>query len=496
MQLLRHLSIRKRIFLMLVLLVSVNVAGAVVTLLYAYKTQNLYQESIARDLAALTAAQMLENALAEQKGLVTYYFLSHNLNWLEQLEKHEKDFQTWLVKARDTCTAEEGRGILNRIESLYIHYTFSRGKVIDLYKSGKEDEGAAMHPQVREQFFTLYNLCDEYKGLHERQISLSAKTYQRAAKWVTLLAWGAMPCSVLLGVFLAWVFTSEIIIPIRRLAFGEASNNQAANGDEVKALSEKMHALMQNVDKVQSKLDRSREQMLQTEKLAMVGKMAAGMAHTIRNPLTSVKMRLFTLERGLRLEAQQKEDFDVISEEIRHIDAILRNFLEFSRPPKLQMQPMSPSDVVDMTLQLLRHRLDSYNVTVTVNRTERLPQVMGDPDQIKEAIMNILLNACEAMGDKGGQIVISEEKGVVEPWGRVAIVRIKDNGPGIPVKIREQIMEPFFSTKEDGTGLGLSIVKRIMEEHGGWVHLHSQEGVGATFILGLVCKEKEAWLRS
>lgn len=491
----QRLSIRKRIFLMLTLLLGVNLSGAALTLWYAHETQHLYTLAISHDLEALTAAQQLENALAVQKGLVTYYLHSNDPVWLQELEKHRQKFQESLGKARDTTNNEEGRALLNRIESSYLAYAFARSKVIEFHEQGKDKEREALHPEVREQFYAIYKLCDEYRALHEHQIAASTKSYQHAASWVTALAWTAMPASVILAVVMAWIFLREIILPIRKLAYGE-SQALAADGDEFQALSDKMLTLMQNVDKVQSKLDRSREQMLQTEKLAVVGKMAAGVAHTIRNPLTSVKMRLFTLERGLSLEAQQKEDFDVISEEIRHIDSILRNFLEFSRPPKLQMQSMSPSDVVDMTLQLLRHRLDSYDVSVTVQRHERLPQVLGDPDQIKEALMNLLLNACEAMGEKGGQIKIMEEEGVVEPWGRVAILRIKDNGPGIPEKAHEQIMEPFFSTKEDGTGLGLSIVRRIMDEHGGWVHLHSQEGEGATFVLGLPCKEKEAWLRS
>ena len=106
------------------------------------------------------------------------------------------------------------------------------------------------------------------------------------------------------------------------------------------------------MDTTRIELEQSREHLLQSEKLAQIGKLAAGVAHSIRNPLTSVKMRLFSLERTLSLSAAQKEDFDVISEEIRHIDTIVGNFLEFSRPPKLKIQKASPSEVVDMAVQL------------------------------------------------------------------------------------------------------------------------------------------------
>jgi signal transduction histidine kinase len=159
------------------------------------------------------------------------------------------------------------------------------------------------------------------------------------------------------------------------------------------------------------------------------------------------------------------------------------------------MQKISPSDVVDMSLQLLRHRLESYRVQVEVERQRRLPQIEADPEQLKEALINLLVNACEAVGD-GGSIVIREEEGVAEPLGQVVVIRVSDNGPGIPESIQEKLFQPFFSTKEEGTGLGLSIAFRIVEEHGGWLSLKSREGGGATFVITLPSKEEVVWPRS
>ena len=251
-----------------------------------------------------------------------------------------------------------------------------------------------------------------------------------------------------------------------------------------------MRGLLHDVDETQTQLEKSREHLLQAEKMALVGKLAAGMAHSIRNPFTSVKMRLFSLSRSLQLNETQQEDFDVISEEIRHIDTIVQNFLEFSRPPKLQMQSISPSTVVDATLQLLEHRLNSYDVAVAVHRKGHLPSVQGDPEQLKEVLVNIVVNACEAMV-QGGAIVITEEKAYAPPLGKVAVIRIADNGPGISTSLQDKILQPFFTTKEEGTGLGLSIAARIIEEHDGWLDVTSIEGEGTTFIITLPTKEKD-----
>jgi len=240
-----------------------------------------------------------------------------------------------------------------------------------------------------------------------------------------------------------------------------------------------------------SERKRMEEALRETDKLVTVGRLAAGVAHSIRNPLTSVKMRLFSMERSVDLSANQREDLKVISEEIRTVNNIVQSFLDFSRPPKLKMQRVSFSDLVDMALRLLEQRLDSYGVEVRVNRSRRLPEIWADPDQLKEALVNLLVNSCEAMGN-GGLIEIQEEEVAQERSGREVVIRITDDGPGIPESIQDKLFNPFFSTKEEGTGLGLSITVRIVEEHGGTLELRSREGDGATFVITLPYREKES----
>ena len=212
------------------------------------------------------------------------------------------------------------------------------------------------------------------------------------------------------------------------------------------------------------------------------------MAHSVRNPLTSVKMRLFSLDRTLDLSVTQKEDFDVISDEIRHIDTIVQNFLEFSRPPKLKMQKVSPSEVVDTTLQMLKHRLESYDVEIRLDRKQPLPEILADPEQLKEVLVNLLVNAYEAM-ERRGTIEIQEAQIETESGGREIMIRLTDNGPGIPDAIKDKVFQPFYSTKEEGTGLGLSICARIVEEHGGTLELTSTEGEGTTFTIKIPVME-------
>jgi len=149
------------------------------------------------------------------------------------------------------------------------------------------------------------------------------------------------------------------------------------------------------------------------------------------------------------------------------------------------MQMISPSEVVDLILHLLRYRLESGNLNVVVHRKKPLPQIQIDPEQIREVLVSLIINACEAMGNSG-RIDIYEEEGRVKDMGDVVFIRLADNGPGIPDSIKEKIFQPFFTTKEEGTGLGLAIAERIIKKHRGSLRVESREGKGTTFIITLL----------
>ena len=491
-----RISLRARLFLILAALVLITLAGGFVMMWQSYRMDSLLKGIIDMDLAALQAAEGLKNALVNQKGFVSYYFLDGDPEWLKKLGEYRQSFKERLNEVRELARATTDHATIDQIVSEYAEYVKDKDQVITLYKAGKREVGARLHKEVRSHFFKILELCEDYKDVNSRRINIARVKTHNQARRLRVIAGTAIWTAVLLGALLAFVLVTQILNPLRRLASdADGAGRAVESGDEVKAVSRRVHSLIEDVDQTKSQLERSQEHLLQSKKLALLGRLAAGMAHSIRNPLTSVKMRLFSMGRTLDLSETQREDFDVISEEIRHIDNIVQNFLEFSRPPKLKMQRVGPSDVVDMALQLLRHRLESYNVDLKLDRQRRLPEIVADSEQLKEVLVNLLVNACEIMED-GGRIVISEQESIIKPLGRVVVIRVSDNGPGIPDAIQDKLFDPFFSTKEEGTGLGLSIAARIVEEHGGWLDLESQEGQGAIFTITLPCTEEQSWVRS
>ena len=480
---------RGRLFMILTGLIIIALTGGGVMMWYTYQMENLFTGIIDKEVAALQAAEALENALMNHKGFVSYYFIDGNPEWLERLGEYREAFKQGLEEVRRLAPTETDLETVDKIEFEYGEYIQEKDKVIALYKAGKREAGADLHKKVRTHFFRILELCQGYKDVHGRRIQVARVRAYTQARRLRLIAATAISIAISLGALLAFVLVVQILNPLRRLASEEDANKSVRPGDEVKAVSNRVHHLIEDVDQTKTELERSQEILLKSEKLAALGRLAAGTAHSIRNPLTSVKMRLFSLGRTLDLPRAQKEDFDVISEEIRHIESIVKNFLEFSRPPKLKTEKMNLSDVVDASLRLLSHRLKVHDCNLRLERKGRLPDVMVDPGQMQEVFVNLLVNACEAMGIGGG-IVVSEREDRVESLGRTVVISVSDNGPGISKEIQEKLFDPFFSTKEEGTGLGLSIAARIVEEHGGKLSVQSEEGKGATFTVTLLCKEE------
>ncbi len=480
----RRMNLRHRIYAILSLLVFITLAGGVVMVWYTYRMEMLLSDIIDNDVAAFQAAEALEIALVNQKGFVSYYFLDGDPEWLKQLGEYRQIFKERLEKTYELARAPSQKEALRRIEKEYQFYIETKDRVIDHYKAGEMAAGRELHQDVREKFFEILELSEAFKKINLARIAEAKTQSQARARKLRITAVAAMFTDFWLGVFLAVMLITQILGPVRKLTMeAERTPEPPPTKDEIAALSQTVRGLIQDVDLTHMQLEKSRDHLLQSEKMAMVGKLAAGTAHSIRNPLTSVKMRLFSLTRSLELTDVQKEDFDVISQEIRHIDHIVQNFLEFSRPPRLKMQQISPSVIVDMAIQLLAHRLKSYDVTVNVERRRPLPDVMADPEQFKEVLVNLMVNACEAMGGHGVITIRETENAKAAP--PAVRIRISDTGPGVSEDAAENIFQPFFTTKEEGTGLGLSIVSRIIDEHNGAISVESVEGRGATFIITL-----------
>lgn len=221
------------------------------------------------------------------------------------------------------------------------------------------------------------------------------------------------------------------------------------------------------------------------DRLAYVGTLASGLAHEIRNPLNAMNMNLQMLEEELavRNEPSDPEAAGLLAStkgEVRRLESLVNDFLSYARPSSPRFEPCDINRTVTEIVRFLAAELQQKGIVIETHLREPLPMVEVDEAQLRQALMNILINAKEVLGP-GGRIDASTGLG---PQGEV-LIRIGDNGPGIPPDLRQRIFEVFYSTRGGGTGLGLPIAQRIVEAHGGRIELETEIGKGSTFTLHL-----------
>jgi PAS domain S-box-containing protein len=241
---------------------------------------------------------------------------------------------------------------------------------------------------------------------------------------------------------------------------------------------------------MKSRLERTQMQLLQAEKMASLGKLAAGVAHQLNNPLGGITLFSKLILEEHDLEESIREDLNRILRDAQRCRDTVKELLEFARQTRYNIQPHDINRAVSRTLFLLENQPLFQNITIIKDLAPSLPAIPIDAHQINHALMNIILNAAQAMDGKGRLTV---KTGAVPEKNRVCI-EISDTGPGIPEDVLSRIFEPFFTTKEEGkgTGLGLSLVYSIVENHGGAVSVKNKTGEGAVFIIELPTEVKEA----
>jgi two-component system sensor histidine kinase PilS (NtrC family) len=226
------------------------------------------------------------------------------------------------------------------------------------------------------------------------------------------------------------------------------------------------------------------EEMHRKEWLASLGEMSAGMAHEIRNPLGALAGAMQMLRKDLEADETSQRLIEIAVREATRLDAIITEFLQYARPPALNLAEYDLNKVLAETLDLVQHEArNRTNVTIaTAPCTGALPAQV-DQDQMKQVFWNLAVNAFDAM-PKGGQLTIATGCRKVDVAGRkaeVVEVSFQDTGEGIPKKNLDKIFLPFFTTKKQGSGLGLAAVHRIVDLHGGWIKVESREGQGTRF---------------
>lgn len=233
--------------------------------------------------------------------------------------------------------------------------------------------------------------------------------------------------------------------------------------------------------RIQKELEKTQVQLLQAEKMSSLGKMAAGVAHQLNNPLSGIILftKLVMEEYGLPEDAVK--DLERVLDDAKRAKDIVKELLEFARQTSHEMKPQNINEIISRTVFLLENQSIFHNIKISKHLDERTPMISGDAQQLNHVFMNIILNAADALEGSGDLTIRTS----ICPENKLACIEISDTGHGIPETVLPHIFDPFYTTKDQGkgTGLGLSIVYGVVENHGGHIRAESEVGKGTTFFI-------------
>ena len=335
-----------------------------------------------------------------------------------------------------------------------------------------------------------HDYCVKLREFNANLIDESEQAHQSALR---RLAWGLAAVggvAALTGLVLGYGVARGLSLSIRRLQFhvqdaaGKLGHDLPAivlteEGD-LERLHEQVEALVGQVEEVVQRLQQREREVLRAEQLAAVGQLAASVAHEIRNPLTTIKMLVQGVREDLATRSLSPSDLQVIEAEVRRIERSLKTFLDFARPPRLERVPLDLVALVEQTLGLVRGRAAKQHVTLELRRPDGPVPVEADGEQLRQVLVNLMLNALDAL-PRGGRLEVS-----LRPGGAGEVeVDVEDSGPGIAPEMLPRLFTPFASSKETGLGLGLVVSRRIVEDHGGrlWASNRPEGGARFTFRL-------------
>jgi signal transduction histidine kinase len=299
---------------------------------------------------------------------------------------------------------------------------------------------------------------------------------------------------VVLILFVGAVAARSVTTPLRELAaaarrFGQGGVYKRVprrSADEVGQLVESFNRMAQDIEVSREEIERLHERELErAQQLATVGELASAVAHEIRNPLTGVLGALQLAVRKLPHDDSSRPLLEEAQKQLERIETTTTRLLQYARPPELREVTVDANELVFRAMRVVDAQAKRAGIEFEAEPAPVSVPVHVDPEQIVQVLVNLMLNAIEAMGE-GGRLTVWVSRHTPEVW-----IGVRDTGRGVPPEMRQQVFRPFFTTKHQGTGLGLSISQQIVTRHSGSIRVEDTPGGGATFVVALPLSEEE-----
>lgn len=427
----------------------------------------------------------------------------------ELREKHqgetrriERTFEDALRLAEQNASTSEESKLIHTIGENFSRYRkMSREQVAGKRVSTARPESIDAAMQLAR---AVMKPCEELAELAQRLTSEAFQRRDRLRAKVNVARVAFIIIGPAVGILLGLKVArglhrsiSEISVTLRGASgdleqeIGQVEVYPSPDLEGLPGLQQQVQAVSSRIKQIVEQLQRARREAVRAERLAAVGELAAGVAHEVRNPLTSVKLLIQAIERNQPSGSTDEQRLRIVQQEIARIETTIQELLDYARPPKLHRLRHDVRETLSRALNLVAGRAQQNHVSIEERLRGQETIVDADPNQLHQVFINLLLNAIEAMPSGGALLVSLEDPAMPsqnanrrESGGRLRIV-FHDTGPGIASRIMPRLFEPFVTSKECGIGLGLAISRQIMQEHGGNLTGCNAASGGATFIVEL-----------
>jgi signal transduction histidine kinase len=467
-----------------------------------HRSQREAAETLATNARSMRAAEEVAIGVRDVRDLLNRFLLTGNDALLAGIPKLKRDTDRWLEEARRTAITTLEHRLVGELTRAYERFFAELVRLEQLAPAGRTAAARALTGEASD----ILRPTQQYLDWNEVEIQrISEETRVRADRMALgLLVLGV--CGPLTGVCTGFAIARAVnrsvvrlTVPVRDAAgrlsevVGPVTVSAGMGLEELEAV---LRRVADQAGAVVERLQQSEREALRAEQLAALGQMAAGMAHELRNPLMSMKILVQSAAEGLPDPSRGRpaaratacglagRDLAVLEEEITRLERLTSSLLAFARPPEPSKRPFVAQALIEDAISLVSGQAGQRDVSLDCDLPQEPVWLEADAGQIRQVVLNLLLNALDVVPD-GGSVLLDLEApppGAIDPW---VTVRVVDSGPGLPAALGRDIFAPFVSTKATGVGLGLSISRRIVEAHGGTIAAADRPGSGAVFTVRL-----------
>lgn len=460
---------------------------------HVHKLQRRASAILAVNVASIRAGEELEIVVRETRYHLNQFLLTQDSSFLQKVPELQEQARRWLAEAKRFATTDQEQQLIAQIDAGYEEFE----REFDTLEPPPPGDAAAETVKHLARVVLPKQIlahARQYLDANEQDLARSSdendRLASRLAAGLLLLGVCGAAAGGVAGYTMARAVRRSIVelnVPIRDVhgklneVVGPFPVPTNAGIDGLDAV---LRTISERVAMVVEELQQTQQDALRSEQLAAVGQLAAGLAHELRNPLMAMKLLVQSAcEQGEEASLAGR-DLAVIEEEIGRLEHLVQMFLDFARPPRLEKREIDLRTTIERVVHLLEPRAAARLLQLAFARPDRPVVVEADETQVRQVLLNLVLNAMDAVAG-GGRIDVGLELQDEPDVGRWAVVRVADDGCGLPAELGNRIFDPFVSTKETGIGLGLSICRRIVETHSGGIAAAPAPGGGTVFTVRL-----------